>query len=98
MNRNHFFIAAGLSLAALVPAVASAHTDFAIGFNVGGAPVYAAPAPVEYCPPPVAVYGDDYWRWRHWQQERAWREHEWREHEWRERREHEWREHEGWHD
>ena len=94
LKRTKIVLAAGgLSLAALLPAVASA-ADLSIGVNLGGyappAPVYYEPAPVYAAPAPV-VYGGYYgdgWR------EHEWREHEWREHEWRE---HEWHErHEGW--
>jgi hypothetical protein len=99
LKRTKIMLAAsGLSLAALLPAMASA-ADLSIGVNLGGyvpAPVYYDPPPppppaaVYYGPAPV-VYGGYYgdgWR------EHEWREHEWREHEWHE---HEWREHhEGW--
>jgi hypothetical protein len=86
LKRTKIMLAAGgLSLAAVLPAVASAG-GLSIGVNLGG---YAPPAPVVYAPAPVyygygpapVVYGGYY--------HDGWREHEWREHEWR-------MHHEGW--
>ena len=90
-------VAAGLALAALVPATAFANTDLSIGVGLGGyaappPPVYYRPAPTYYYPAAPVYYGptvryryydrDDYWRWRR---------HEWREH-------HRWEDRDGWHD
>ena len=90
-----------LGAAALAASTAAfAHVDVALRVEVPGVayapaqPVYVAPPPAEYAPPPVAVAwrGDDDWRAREWR-EREWREHERREHQWRER---EWRDHDRW--
>jgi hypothetical protein len=52
--------AAGLSMAALLPTVASA-AEVVIG--VGG---YPAPAPVYYAPAPVVYGGPYYYGYHHW--------------------------------
>lgn len=67
--------AAGLSLAALLPAMASA--DVVVG-------VYPAPAPMYYGPAPVVYGGYGYYGYHHWDHGYGWRERAWHEHEWRE--------------
>lgn len=91
--RTKMLMVAGLSLAALTPMMASAHTDLSIGVNLGGyAPVYVAPQPVyvepaptvvyEQAPPvvygPTVVYGQPYWDGHRWYRGDERRHHEWR--------------------
>lgn len=91
LKHTKIAMAAGLSIAALLPAIASARTDVSIGVGIGGyAPVYEAPAPVYYAPPPPAyyyapapvsyrstvVYGRPYWDGHRWCRDgEGWREH-----------------------
>jgi hypothetical protein len=57
LTRTKLMIASGLTVAALIPGLASAHTDLSIGLNLGAvAPVYTAPAPVAFGPAPTVVY------------------------------------------
>ena len=57
LTRTKLMIASSLTMAALIPGLASAHTDVSIGLNLGAvAPVYAEPAPVVYERAPTVVY------------------------------------------
>ena len=61
LTRTKLLMVAGLSLAALTPTIASAHSNLSIGVNLGGygyapAPVYVAPQPVYVEPEPTVVY------------------------------------------
>lgn len=57
LTRTKLLMFVGLSVAALMPTMASAHSNLSIGVNLGGyAPVYAEPRPVYIEPAPAAVY------------------------------------------
>jgi hypothetical protein len=87
MNLNKKIALIALSVCALGPASAFAHTDVSIGVNLGGyAPMYEAPEPVYVTPPiyygPTVIYRNHDWYDREYE-EHQWRRHEWREHHWR---------------
>lgn len=104
MNSKTLIAIGGLGLAALLPLAASAHTDVSIGLNLGGYPVYAAPAPVYYTPPQPVYYAPPqpvyyspapvYYGGNvsYYDGGRRWCRDGHRGHEWRE---HEWHEHGG---